>query len=434
MLTSIGCKTKQNVTQSNSQNLPKKLSVENVLIHEGSGFTTGPCEPSIAINPVNPDEILAGSVLNNVYKSTDGGKTWSRDRLKSSWGVYGDPCLAADKNGYFYYLHLSNPDNKAYTSKKFLNAIVLQKSTDAGLSWSEGTGIGHNEPKQQDKEWLAIHPETGQLYVTWTEFDKYGSKNKKHKSRIRFATSTNFGDTFSEAITISDREGDAIDDDNTTEGAVPAVDKNGNIYVAWSVNEVIYFDKSRDGGKTWLDNDKFIAQQPEGWTQDIPGIGRCNGMPVTVVDNSDSSYSGTIYVNWTDQRNGKDNTDVFLIKSTDQGETWSPPIKVNQDHTKSHQFFTWMTVDDSTGYLYFVYYDRSKYKNTSTDVVLTISRDGGETFDSYTISKSSFTPTTLVFFGDYNHIDVVDGMVRPIWTRMDAGILSIWTALINFDK
>jgi hypothetical protein len=35
------------------------------------------------------------------------------------------------------------------------------------------------------------------------------------------------------------------------------------------------------------------------------------GLPVTKCDLSGGAYNGTIYVNWTDQRNGEDNTDVF---------------------------------------------------------------------------------------------------------------------------
>lgn len=427
----IGCKTTQNVSNKIDKQLPIKMNVENVKIHESLAILSDACEPSIFINPSQPQNIIAGSVLDNVHISKDGGKTWQTKDLKSKqFGVYGDPCLVADHLGNQYYLHLSNPDGKAYSSKKFLNSIVIQKSTDGGKTWNDGVAIGKNEPKQQDKEWAVIHPKTGQIYVTWTEFDKYGSIDSIHKSRIQFATSTDFGKTFSDAITISNLEGDAKDDDETTEGAVPAVDTDGNIYVAWSVNNQIHFDSSFDGGKTWTP-DTIIANQIGGWTQDIPDVGRANGMPVTVVDNSDSPNKGTIYINWTDQRNGKDNTDIFLIKSTDKGKTWSEVVKVNQDKTNTHQFFTWMSVDSKTGYIYIVYYDRSKYTVSQTDVVMAISKNGGTTFENYTISESPFVPSDKIFFGDYNNISAYDGMVRPIWTRYENGMLSIWTALIK---
>lgn len=428
----ISCKTTQIVTNKESLNVPPQGSYKNIKIDEDLAIFTGPCEPSIVINTQNPMNIVAGSVLDNVYFSNDQGLSWEKQTLKSKdFGVFGDPCLVSDSQENVYYFHLSNPENKAYSSPKFLNQIVVQKSTDGGKTWNMGTGIGNNEPKQQDKEWAVVHPKTGQIYVTWTEFDQYGSKNQAHKSRIRFSTSTDFGATFSDAITISNLEGDAQDDDQTTEGAVPSVDLKGNIYVAWSINNQIHFDKSTDNGITWSNQDQIIAEQTGGWAQDIPGIGRCNGMPITAIDHSDSEYSGNIYINWTDQRNGANDTDIFLIKSTDQGANWSKPIRVNQDKTKTHQFFTWMSVDSFTGFIYIVYYDRSKHTNNQTDVVLSISKDGGNTFTSQTISETPFTPISQIFFGDYNNISVYKGIIRPIWTRYEKGKLSVWTALIN---
>ena len=57
----------------------------NVQIHVAGQEPLGyaPCEPSIAINPTNPDHMVAGAVLDYVYVSEDAGKTWSRDRMKA---------------------------------------------------------------------------------------------------------------------------------------------------------------------------------------------------------------------------------------------------------------------------------------------------------------------------------------------------------------
>lgn len=66
----------------------KGQSFKNVLIHEWDGNDYQPCEPAIAIVPNNPANIVAGSVLSNVYTSSDTGKTWSRDILSSPMGVF----------------------------------------------------------------------------------------------------------------------------------------------------------------------------------------------------------------------------------------------------------------------------------------------------------------------------------------------------------
>ncbi len=129
------------------------------------------------------------------------------------------------------------------------------------------------------------------------------------------------GQNWSNAITINQVPGDCIDSDNTVEGAVPAVGPNGEVYVSWSGLQGIVFDRSLDGGQTWLDNDIFVSNQPGGWDISIPGLYRCNGMSVTVCDLSKSPRRGTIYINWADQRNGSNDTDVWLTRSTDGGNT-----------------------------------------------------------------------------------------------------------------
>ena len=69
----------------------------NVQLHRQGQEPLGyaPCEPSIAIDPTNADRIVAGAVLDYVYVSDDAGKSWSRDRLTSKLGVFGDPCIVA---------------------------------------------------------------------------------------------------------------------------------------------------------------------------------------------------------------------------------------------------------------------------------------------------------------------------------------------------
>ena len=424
------CQSKKQTLKSEQKTFQNK-NVTNIKIYESDSSSPGPCEPSIFINPTNPKNMVAGSVINFFHYTFDGGKTWETDRLKSSMGVWGDPCLIADTDGDFYYLHLSDPDGSNWKSKNILDRMVIQRSEDGGKTWNDGAGIGKNSPKQQDKEWATINPKTNEIYVTWTEFDKYGSYDPDDKTRILFSSSIDKGNTWTDPVAINQYDGNAKDDDQTVEGAVPAVANNGNIYVSWAYDHKIYFDKSIDNGKTWLSEDKVVTQQSGGWNFEIPGIDRCNGMPVTCVDNSSNKYSGTIYINWSDQRNGTDNTDIFISKSTDGGETWSEALKVNNDTTKTHQFFTWMSVDPKTGYIYIIYYDRSKYDDNRTDVVLSVSHDGGDSFESETISESPFVPTESVFFGDYNNIHAYDGIVRPVWTRYENNKLSVWTALIE---
>jgi hypothetical protein len=396
---------------------------QNIVI-DNSGSAD---EPSICLDPKNMNLMVAGSNIDNIYYSSDAGRTWTRKRQQSSYGVWGDPVIVCDTAGAFYHFHLSNPP-----SGSWIDRIVSQKSTDGGRTWTDGTFMGKNGSKHQDKQWISIDRRTNALYCTWTQFDKYDSRLPQDSSHILFSKSTDGGATWTAAKRINAQGGDCADDDNTVEGAVPCVGVNGEVYVAWAGPTGLVFNRSLDGGATWLPRERKIADIGGGWTYNISGIYRANGLPFTACDTSKSPYRGTIYVNWSDQKNGAENTDIWLTKSTDGGVTWSTQKRVNDDNSGRQQFFTAMTVDQKTGFLWFIFYDRRNYTGDSTDVFMALSRDGGETFQNFKVSEQGFSPRSTTFFGDYTHVTAHNNVVRPIWTAMDArGTKTIYTALVN---
>jgi hypothetical protein len=406
---------------------PSAAQYPNVRVSDPS--STDPEEVTIAINPVDPLSLAAGANIDYHYSSFDGGSTWQEGRLWSTLGVYGDPCVVFDADGSLYHGHLSWPQEGSW-----IDRIVVQKSLDGGLTWSDGVGVGLNPPKKQDKEWLAVDltgsPWHNQVYMAWTEFDHYGSSEPEDSSRILFSRSAPGGETWSAPVRVSDQAGTCSDGNDTVEGAVPAVGPQGEIYVSWAGHEMLWFDKSLDGGLTF-GQDIALAAQPGGWDFNVSGIFRCNGFPVTACDTSRSLYRGTIYVLWSDQRNGTDDTDVFLLKSTDGGTSWGDPVRVNQDVGPAQQFFPWLTVDPVTGRLWVVFYDRRATAGDETEVWVAWSSNAGESFTEFRVSESSFTPVHQVFFGDYTNIAARAGRVYPIWMRMDGTALSIWMAIID---
>lgn len=406
--------------------------IKNIKLDEQGSSNRYVCEPSIAINPRNPNNIVAASVLNNVYYTKDGGITWKKNELKSSLGVYGDPAVIADPSGTFYYFHLSDPTHGAggYDTEK-LDRIVIQSSSDGGETWTDGESIGFNHPKDQDKEWPTVDNK-GNIYVAWTQFDKYGDSDPNCHSNILLSTSKN-GKKWSAPIQISQTPGNCIDDDNTAEGAVPAVTPDGRIFVVWANQQKIFMDRSFDGGSLWLSNDLAIADQPGGWDLKIPGHDRCNGMPVLMTDKSKSFYRGSLYVVWADQRNGEDDTDIWFIRSTNYGDNWTPPRMINRNLPGKHQYLPWMAVDAVSGYIYILYYDRGDYDDMQTDVYLSWSTDGGANFKNVKVSETPFIPSDTAFFGDYLNIAAHKGIITPIWARMDDGKTSVWTAVIKHE-
>lgn len=402
----------------------------NVLISKESS----PNEPSIFINPNNTYHIVAASNMDAYYYTFDGGETWTKGTLISStYGVWGDPCIVMDTKGNFYYFHIVN------SGGYWFDRIVCQKSTNGGVSWSNpGTFTGHNPPHIQDKEWAAIDmtdsPYRDNIYVAWTQCGQPDS------SHILYSRSTDGGESWNDFMRLNKIAGDnCYNVPSTVLGAAPCVGTNGNVYVCWSSANGIILDKSIDGGVTWLDEDILVNPQPKGFRFEVPGVYRCFGFSSMACDQSNSKYNGTLYICWADQRNGKADTDIWLAKSTDGGLTWSDAKRINDDSPGKHQFFPWLTVDQKTGYIYIVFYDRRNYNDPQTDVYLARSADGGETFTNERISESPFTPNQHTFMGDYINISAHDGKIRPIWTRMDtnidyehnSGVLSVWTAIIN---
>ena len=388
-----------------------------------------PVEVSVAVNPQNPDNIVAvfinytgkGSGVSNFsYVSEDGGNTWAKIKTPNpEKRIQGDDAVAFGLKGNVYhsYLSFTGLEDPADTVMN-TSGIYVSSSDNGGKSWyRRAVVVDHlntNAP-MEDKPYIVSDnspesPYKNNVYLAWTHFDKYGSTRPQDSSQIYFSRSTNLGKSFSSPIRISETGGDCKDSSNTVEGAVTAVAPDGTIYVVWAGPKGLIFTESKDGGKTFGPN-KTIGFIYHGWDFKVPGINRANGMPVTKVDLSGGKYKGTIYVNWVDDRFG--DPDVFLKYSRNGGRSWSQPVRVNDDQINNgkFQFFSWMAVDPVDGSVNIVYYDRKDYDSTETGLTLARSVDGGKSFKNFKIDQKPFYPNPAVFFGDYTGIDAYDGKV-----------------------
>ncbi len=362
-------------------------------------------ETTIAVNPQNQSEIVAASNIDAFFYSQDSGANWELINPTSKLGIYGDPVLHY-ANGQLFYAHLSKTKGKEWG--EWFDRIVVQKVNSISPWEEESFSIGFNEPKMQDKPWLSSDELSakyrGRLYVSWTEFDKYDSDLEEHKSRIRFSAYHPETNSFTEAITISDSTGDCVDSDNTLEGAVTAVGRNGEIYAVWAGHDKIFFDKSIDGGLSW-GKDKVIGKQVNGWDMDMPHIMRANGMPFLSYDH----FNHILYVCWADERDGT--ADIWLKYSFDGGDNWSNAIKINQNGEYSHEYFPNMIFNPKSKKVQICYFDQ-QYSTTGKFFGISLATFSANNPDELTNIDVSGIPHSLpgerFFFGDYIDLDAND--------------------------
>ncbi|MBM3997488.1 MAG: exo-alpha-sialidase [Planctomycetes bacterium] len=422
-----------------------KAGVPHRVVRVSDPGAFRPVEVSVAINPNDTDHIVGASQQggsNVAYASKDGGKSWKTTYMANPNGrVQGDDAVTFAADGTVARTYIAFLGIRTARPTRAASGIIISTSKD-GLTWNAPVPVVDHVntcTPMEDKPWIKYDtnkdsPHKGNLYCAWTRFDEYGSKKPEDKTHIYFSRSKDNGKTFSVPHRISENPGDCLDKSNTVMGAVPGVGPNGEVYVIWVGPKGISFVKSTNGGYTF-GKEKALTNTPGAWDFDVQGIFRCNGMPSIGVDLSDGPNRGTIHVNWADKRNG--DPDIFHMCSRDGGETWTKPLRVNDDPKGNgkDQFFTWMAVDPVDGSVNMVFFDRRDSNDTKTSVILARSVDGGKTFVNHKINHEPFSCVKGVFFGDYIGIDAYGGRVVAMYHHFTKGpSIAVSAAIYDFKK
>src|SRR5690348_11809018 len=209
-------------------------------------------EPSIAINPGNPNQILAAFQPATVAYSSDGAQTFRIADLPpvSGWRGGGDVSVTFDNagRGYLCTLHFDKLGSVSYWAHGAgRNGIFVRRSADGGKTWEADASVVKawqgGEPDIQWEDMPRIFadnqshsPYAGNLYVGWIEW-------QLDKSIILFARSTDHGKSFSQPIRISTHAGLPRDDNGALVGFVGVVGADGTIYAIWNDGESIAFSE-----------------------------------------------------------------------------------------------------------------------------------------------------------------------------------------------
>lgn len=387
------------------------------------GFFT---EPGIAISPLDPDKVTAIYQDNvHVAFSNDAGVHWNDvPRVAPpEWRVSGDVSVTYDTNGhaiasYMAFNKLGTEDYWAHNAPA--GGLYIRRSLDGGKTWeSQAHAViehlgDHPPPLWEDKPFIVADqshgPHAGNLYVGWTRWTLTGSE-------ILLSRSTDDGLSWSTPMEIDAHPGLPRDATGANEGFWGVVGPDGTFYAVWADTRHIAFTLSKDGGRSFSKARDVISTAPIMYG--IADLDRANGFPQLAIDPRATAGAprGRLYVAWADYRNG--GIDVFLSTSVDDGNHWTPAVRVNDDplNNGADHFFPALAVDAVTGDVYVSFYDRrADPRNRAATVTLARSTDHGNTFVNYAWTKQPFTMRN-VFMGDYSGLAVHGGHVYGVWTE-----------------
>ena len=369
-------------------------------------------EPSIAVNPANPLNVVAtyqsgrrangGDATNGYATSFDGGATWSfgeLPKLTTQIDPKGTFERASDAVAAF------GPDNVVYvnslvfdqdTSNGLRSGMAVNVSKDGGRTWSDPVIFQDDQlGGTNDKNWIVVDQSDapghhkGRVYVVWDRVApvvyQYCDANCDKRE--------NWLPTFDQISGLV-FPGQGI-------GAYPVVMDNGGLGIAISTLSA-GVETNPDEPDEGADNHVFILAPTAGRTpfpaplQFLPPIQiASNGSNGTVAQRASEGLlaaaadpnRGTIYVVWDDGRFRSDDVnDAVISRSTDNGQTWSQPARVNggpKDDKINHYNVTVAVGEDGKVYVDYRQRDQSGASPLFTPTIETYhqqSSDGGRTW------------------------------------------------------
>jgi hypothetical protein len=455
--------------------------IGDTIVQAGSqkGCSAAQNETTIAVNPFNPRNLVAGSndyrVFNArenrndgsgwAYTSFDGGATWKDVQLPhltfqtgatgalSYMDSAGDPAIAFGPHNTVYYANLVFSRAVPPDGQQQASGLAVSVSHDGGLTWDEPsilqldgvTATGQPTPTYvfNDKEWIAADPTTGTVYVTWTKFT-YTQEGEYIESPIVVKKSTNFGRTWSETHRVAPGlAGFAGGITPFDQGSNPQVGRDGTLYVAYEASvcetadcdaaddhDAVVVATSRDGGRTFRNEEVALDFD---FPATLTGENfRLDSFPLMAYD----WLTDRLWITWADDRNGvyddegqsvKTNGDVFVVGSRKGSTGWGRPLQVG---SAQDEFFPGVAA--FAGRVAVSYYTRRFDPNgVGLDFAYSVGWGtgiGGAPLRRITTQTSDPRIQFLgfdeegneiqgVFIGDYTDIDIgVDLKIHPCWT------------------
>lgn len=385
-------------------------------------------EPSIGVDPTNPDRMVIGwRQFDNVYSNfrqagwaytIDGGQTWTFPG-KIEEGIFrSDPVLDFDSAGNAFYNSLTS-NNDVYTCKVF-------KSIDGGAQWDAGAAA-----RGGDKQWMTIDrsggPGMGYIYSAWNQVF----------SSCYPGASTRSTDTGASFELCEEVMGDPY-------WGTMAVGNDGELWTAGtSYFAGIMVSKATTAWDPTfpLIWDYYTDVDLDGYLHAGPSVNPAGllGQASIDIDRSNGPGRGNIYVLASVVRYFvNDSADVMFAKSTDGGITWTSPLRINDDAgTDAFQWFGTMSVAPD-GRIDAIWLDtRDAPGSVMSRLYYSYSTDQGETWSVNEPLSDEFDPHVgwpqQNKMGDYFDMESDLTGVRLAWANTLNGEEDVYYSYITPD-
>jgi hypothetical protein len=375
-------------------------------------------EGAIAVDRADPNKVFAVSNIDAgdglvAATSSDGGKTWSRRTMANDKdglpAACCDPSAEFDSYGNLFLTYLNNSTD----------SVIVLRSADAGQSFTLLKEYHGNI----DQPTVNVGP--GEVFVEW---------DTQSGIAVAGTNDTGLGVTgsFGNSVIVPGSNGGAFGD--------IAIGPSGQVMVTYQKDTgkaaKIYVNIDPDGvgpapfGKpilvtgTHVPDFDYIPAQPN------RGIDAEAGL---AFDRSGGRFNGRVYMVYTDQTLGTQNTDIFVRYSDSDGASWSNPIRVNDDTTLNSQLLPRIALDNTTGQVAVGWYDARNDLGTggpgdtnhipNDDVeyyatLITPLASGLKVAPNLQISageSNANDSSSGIDLGDYTGLDFYNGTVHPEW-------------------
>ena len=414
-------------------------------LSDSAGTTTyvnAEVEPELAIDPSNPDHLLAAWQQDRLSSggarglisavSVDGGVTWSDPRsLPFTQCAMGSHARASDPwvsvNGLVAF-HVGIAFTGGIFAAGARSAVVVFRSGDGGFSWGAPVELANDDGSLyfNDKESVTIDPtDPRYVYAVWDRLDT------SNRGPTRFARSLDGGLNWEPAVTIFDPGAGA-----QTIGNIVVVTPDGIAHDFFTelvnvpgspglVTGRVAVISSADKGLNWS-APVYVAELLSVSTQDPsrPGVTIRGGE--ILGSYAADPLNGTLYAGWQDSRfSGGARNAIAIARSIDGGATWTEPVRANADPTVPAFIPTLTVQDDGTiGVLYYDFRSPITSNTRPTDLWLAVSRNGDawrETRLAGNFDMLNAPDAEGLFVGDYQGLASAGRTIVSLYSRVNNG-------------